>query len=68
MEFQFACQSCHEPFQFFLPVETTRATLEKCTVEDVKEHNLPISCKCQNCGFLNTIYYCKSGHQDQMTQ
>jgi hypothetical protein len=42
-EYQFACQSCREPFRFFLPEESTRAMSEKCSLEDIKHHNPPIT-------------------------
>lgn len=42
-DYEFACQSCREPFEFFLPEQTTLASFDKCVEEDTKHHNLPLS-------------------------
>jgi hypothetical protein len=52
-DYEFVCKSCHEPFQFFLPERTTLARFEKCR-EDVKQHNLPNTCECQNIAYPDT--------------
>jgi hypothetical protein len=62
-DYEFACQACGEPFQFFLPEQVTRASIDKCLLDDVKRHNLPLTSQCHKCGKLNTAYYCISGHQ-----
>ena len=61
-DYEFACQACREPFQIFLPEQTTLASFNKCLEDDTKHHNLPLTSRCQNCENLNIVYYCISGH------
>ena len=60
----FACHHCQKSYQFFLPEQSTWVSFNKCVEDDVKQHNLPLTSRCQNCGNLNTVYYCISGHEE----
>jgi hypothetical protein len=64
-DYEFSCPSCREPIQFFLPEQTKLASFVKCIEKDAKYHNLPLTTKCQNCGNLNTVFYCISGHRNE---
>ena len=64
-DYEFKCQTCREAFQVFLPEQTTFASFDKCPEDDMKHHSLPLTSRCQNCGNLNTVYYCISGHTKQ---
>lgn len=66
-EHQFLCANCDEPFESYLPNETTTTSFNECEDEDLKHHNRTNITQCQNCDQRNTIYYCTDKHSQLAT-